>query len=398
MHSRAHSAGFGAGPGSPGADRARPSRTGTAAPPAAAGGVRRRGPRAPARHRRPGPRTRRRPRCAGRRSGRGPRRSRTPRSRPARRRRTPRSATRPAGPRRRSGLARVRPGACRRQYEACPRPPPLVRRDLDDRSPAPGGRARAADARGLRATPGGSGFPDLRLAAEQHAALVTALEEAGAEVDVLLPAEGLADACYTYDPVFVTGAGMVVLRQAKPCRSAEPPLLASELAGLGVPEVGRLTGDARADGGDLFWLDEHTLAAGRSHRTNAEAHAQLAALLEPEGVTRAALPPPVAPRPGRGPAPHVGHQPGGARPGGRLRADRADAAPRRARRPRHRVDPGLGRGVRRPRLQHPRHRSRPRDHASRAPPTSNARCATPASRSPCSTAPSSPPAPAAPPA
>ena len=77
---------------------------------------------------------------------------------------------------------------------------------------------------------------------------------------------------------------MVVLRQAKPCRSAEPPLLASELAGLGVPEVGRLTGDARADGGDLFWLDDHTLAAGRSHRTNAEAHAQLAALLEPEGV------------------------------------------------------------------------------------------------------------------
>jgi N-dimethylarginine dimethylaminohydrolase len=127
-------------------------------------------------------------------------------------------------------------------------------------------------------------LPDLRLAGEQHAALVAALEEAGAEVDVLLPAEGLADACYTYDPVFVTGAGMVVLRQAKPCRSAEPPLLASELAGLGVPEVGRLTGDARADGGDLFWLDDHTLAAGRSHRTNAVAHAQLAALLEPEGV------------------------------------------------------------------------------------------------------------------
>ena len=126
--------------------------------------------------------------------------------------------------------------------------------------------------------------PDLVRAAEQHAALVVALEEAGAEVDVLLPAEGLPDACYTYDPVFVTGRGMVVLRQAKPCRSAEPPLLSSELAGLGVPEVGRLTGEARADGGDMFWLDEHTLAVGRSHRTNAEAHAQLRALLEPESV------------------------------------------------------------------------------------------------------------------
>ncbi|WP_344302939.1 dimethylarginine dimethylaminohydrolase family protein [Nocardioides bigeumensis] len=127
-------------------------------------------------------------------------------------------------------------------------------------------------------------LPDVTLSVEQHAAFVSALESAGAAVDVLLPAEGLADACFTYDPVFVTGAGMVVLRQAKPCRSSEPPLLASELAGLGVPELGRLADDARADGGDLFWLDEQTLAVGRSHRTNAAAHDQLTALLEPVGV------------------------------------------------------------------------------------------------------------------
>jgi N-dimethylarginine dimethylaminohydrolase len=75
-----------------------------------------------------------------------------------------------------------------------------------------------------------------------------------------------------------------VLQQAKPARRAEAPVLAAELAGLGVPEIGRLTGDARADGGDLYWLDEHTLAAGRGYRTNAAAHAQLRDLLAPEGV------------------------------------------------------------------------------------------------------------------
>ena len=126
--------------------------------------------------------------------------------------------------------------------------------------------------------------PDRDLATTQHAAFVGALEEAGAQVDVLLPTEGLADSCFVYDPVFVTGRGMVVLRQAKPVRSAEPPLLATELAALGVPEIGRLTDEARADGGDLCWLDEQTLAVGRGYRTNAAAHAQLRDLLVEEGV------------------------------------------------------------------------------------------------------------------
>ncbi|MGI8644926.1 MAG: dimethylarginine dimethylaminohydrolase family protein [Nocardioides sp.] len=126
--------------------------------------------------------------------------------------------------------------------------------------------------------------PDRDLAATQHTAFVAALEAAGAQFDVLLPTQGLADSCFVYDPVFVTGRGMVVLRQAKPVRSAEPPLLATELAALGVPEIGRLTDEARADGGDLCWLDEQTLAVGRGYRTNAAAHAQLRDLLVEEGV------------------------------------------------------------------------------------------------------------------
>lgn len=127
-------------------------------------------------------------------------------------------------------------------------------------------------------------LPDPHLATGQHAAFVEALQAAGAQVDVLLPAKGLADSCFVYDPVFVTGRGMIVLRQAKPVRSAEPPLLGSELEALGVPETGRLTGDARADGGDLCWLDEHTLAAGRGYRTNAAGHEQLRAILAEEGT------------------------------------------------------------------------------------------------------------------
>jgi N-dimethylarginine dimethylaminohydrolase len=79
---------------------------------------------------------------------------------------------------------------------------------------------------------------------------------------------------------------------AKPARQDEPAFLVAEVEKAGVPVLGRLTGPATADGGDMFWLDESTLAVGRGYRTNAEAHRQLAELLAPEGVTveRADLP------------------------------------------------------------------------------------------------------------
>jgi N-dimethylarginine dimethylaminohydrolase len=48
--------------------------------------------------------------------------------------------------------------------------------------------------------------------------------------------------------------------------------------------VGRLDGAAAADCGDLLWLDEETLLAGRGYRTNAEGHRQLAAILAAEGA------------------------------------------------------------------------------------------------------------------
>jgi N-dimethylarginine dimethylaminohydrolase len=82
----------------------------------------------------------------------------------------------------------------------------------------------------------------------------------------------------------VTGAGAVLFRMAKPARVAEPALLGAALSAAGVPVVGRLAGAARADGGDFIWLDERTVLAGRSYRTNAEGLRQLARILAAEGA------------------------------------------------------------------------------------------------------------------
>jgi len=96
-------------------------------------------------------------------------------------------------------------------------------------------------------------------------------------------ADGLVDATYVRDPGLVTGGGAVLFQMAKPARAAEPPLLAAAFADAGVPVVARLAGAARADGGDFIWLDERTVVAGRSYRTNAEALRQLAEILAAEG-------------------------------------------------------------------------------------------------------------------
>jgi N-dimethylarginine dimethylaminohydrolase len=120
---------------------------------------------------------------------------------------------------------------------------------------------------------------------QQHRAFCDLLTRLGCEVICLEPTEGLVDACFPYDPVFVTGSGAIELQMAKPARVQEPPRLSKALEAAGVPTIGKLNGNAIADGGDMFWLDQHTLAVGRGYRTNAEAHRQLGAILDQEGVT-----------------------------------------------------------------------------------------------------------------
>ncbi len=126
----------------------------------------------------------------------------------------------------------------------------------------------------------------------EHDAFCDLLTGLGVDLMVAEAPQGLVDACFAYDPVFVTGSGAVELRMAKPARRDEPSFLAAEVERAGVPVVGRLADPATADGGDMCWLDGTTLAVGRGYRTNAAAHAQLEEIMRAEGVSveRADLP------------------------------------------------------------------------------------------------------------
>lgn len=126
--------------------------------------------------------------------------------------------------------------------------------------------------------------PDPAALLAQHASYAETLRGLGVEIDLLEAIPDSVDATFAYDPVFVTGRGVIVLDQIKPVRAGEPPVLGRELSELGLPVIGSLTGTAHADGGDLMWLDESTLALGRGYRTNAEAHRQITELVAPEGI------------------------------------------------------------------------------------------------------------------
>ncbi|HSZ47699.1 MAG TPA: arginine deiminase family protein [Streptosporangiaceae bacterium] len=126
--------------------------------------------------------------------------------------------------------------------------------------------------------------PDPVLLARQHEQLCSLLADLGCEVEVAAAAPDMVDATYVRDAGMVTGRGAVLFQMAKPVREAEPPLLGAAFEAAGVPVVARLTGGARADGGDIIWLDHRTVLVGRSYRTNAEGVRQLREILAPQHV------------------------------------------------------------------------------------------------------------------
>ena len=127
--------------------------------------------------------------------------------------------------------------------------------------------------------------PDLDEARREHGELVALLEAESAEVllhDESLP--GLADSLYVFDPVFMTPQGAVLLSMGKPLRRGEEAPLGARLRAVGVPVVGRIEGEALAEGGDLLRLDAGTVVLGLGFRTNQSGYRALAAILEQQGT------------------------------------------------------------------------------------------------------------------
>lgn len=127
--------------------------------------------------------------------------------------------------------------------------------------------------------------PNLALAQQEHDAFVASLGQAGVEViyhDESQPER--ADAIFVHDPALVTDQGAIILRMGKALRRGEEAAMARRFEALDIPILYTLHGPALAEGGDLMWLDERTLAVGLGFRTNAEGLHQLQEALNGLGV------------------------------------------------------------------------------------------------------------------
>ena len=118
--------------------------------------------------------------------------------------------------------------------------------------------------------------PDLANALKEFERVDALLKATGADVIHLPAGEGLTlDSLYTHDALVITPKGLVRPRMGKPQRRNEAAINGAALEKLGLPIAGDITGEGKLEGGDLVWLDRHTVIAGVGYRTNVEGCRQL---------------------------------------------------------------------------------------------------------------------------
>jgi N-dimethylarginine dimethylaminohydrolase len=101
-----------------------------------------------------------------------------------------------------------------------------------------------------------------------------------------LPEEPMVnmDSIYCRDASIATNKGMIICNMGKDGRINEPQAEKNAFEKKAIPILGTIMAPGTVEGGDVAWLDEHTLAVGHTYRTNEEGINQLQSLLKPLGV------------------------------------------------------------------------------------------------------------------
>lgn len=123
--------------------------------------------------------------------------------------------------------------------------------------------------------------PDYARAVAEYDRFQETVASLGADIR-WLPARADAglDSIYVRDATLATPQGAAILcRMGKPQRAGEPAAQEEVFRDWGIPILGAIRQPGRLEGGDVVWLDEHTVAVGEGYRTNAEGIAQLRQLL-----------------------------------------------------------------------------------------------------------------------
>lgn len=128
--------------------------------------------------------------------------------------------------------------------------------------------------KGLRA--GGQADPSYEAVAAEHAAYLSALEDAEIEVQILEPLEAFPDSVFVEDPALVFQEGAILLRPGIGSREGETAAIAPVLHER-FERVLELAG-GYVDGGDVLTMSDRVMI-GLSARTNREGAESLIACL-----------------------------------------------------------------------------------------------------------------------
>jgi N-dimethylarginine dimethylaminohydrolase len=129
------------------------------------------------------------------------------------------------------------------------------------------------------------GRPDHDLALKQYEEFESRIRSTGADVYHLPANEKLSlDSVYCRDAAIATDYGMILCNMGKDARKPEPDAHREAFVKENIPILGTIMGEGTVEGGDVAWVDQNTLAAGRSYRTNPEGIRQLKELLQPHGI------------------------------------------------------------------------------------------------------------------
>ena len=127
--------------------------------------------------------------------------------------------------------------------------------------------------------------PDFKKAVAEYDKFESVFKERHVEINHLPTAASVTiDSIYCRDAAIATDHGMIICNMGKPARLPEPGEERRSFESNRMKILGEIVFPGTAEGGDVAWLDQNTLAIGHTYRTNPEGIRQIQALLNPFGI------------------------------------------------------------------------------------------------------------------
>ena len=127
--------------------------------------------------------------------------------------------------------------------------------------------------------------PNFKKSLEEYAAFQTFFREKNISTCFFpINKKTKIDSIYCRDASIATDFGIIICNMGKQGRIHEPyaQLEAYKMNNINI--LGEIKFPGTLEGGDVAWLDQHTLAVGHTYRTNEEGISQLKGLLQPKGI------------------------------------------------------------------------------------------------------------------